>query len=96
MLTEILATQMPDLFCAALTSPLLLIPMGQLPELIVSSLIFTAIGIILFSLAYYTIVKSSPFSIRKELEEDQNVAVAIVIAAVIIGIAMIVSAAIQG
>ena len=73
-----------------------LIPIAQLPELVISSLVFSAVGIILFALAYYTIVKASPFSIRKEIEEDQNVALAIVIASVIIGMAMIVSAAIHG
>jgi len=41
-------------------------------------------------------VKVSPFSIRKELEDDQNIALGIVIASVIIGIALIVSAAIHG
>ncbi len=74
----------------------LLIPLNQLPELVVSSLIFSGIGIVLFALAYIVIVKASPFSIRKEIEEDQNVALAIVIASVILGIALIVSAAIQG
>jgi uncharacterized membrane protein YjfL (UPF0719 family) len=74
----------------------LFIPMDQLGDYVVSSLIFSAIGIILFALAYYVIVKASPFSIRKEIEEDQNVALAIVIASVIIGLAMIVSAAIHG
>jgi uncharacterized membrane protein YjfL (UPF0719 family) len=40
--------------------------------------------------------KVTPFSIRKEIEEDQNTALAIVLAAIIIGIAMIVSAAVHG
>ena len=74
----------------------LFIPVEQLGEFVISSLVFSAIGIILFSAAYYVIVKASPFSIRKEIEEDQNVALAIVIASVIIGLAMIVSAAIHG
>jgi uncharacterized membrane protein YjfL (UPF0719 family) len=54
------------------------------------------LGIIIFALAFLVIVKASPFSVRKEIEEDQNVALAIVIGAVILGIALIVSAAIQG
>lgn len=94
MQTEMLIAQMIGSMRTA--SAAFLVPLQQLPELVISSLIFTAIGIILFALAYYTIVKSSPFSIRKEIEEDQNIALAIVIAAVILGIAMIVSAAIQG
>jgi putative membrane protein len=74
----------------------LLIPMGQLPELIVSTLVVSLIGLVLFALAFWIIGKVSPFSIRKELEEDHNVAIGIVIAAVIIGIALIVSAAVHG
>jgi hypothetical protein len=53
-------------------------------------------GLILFALAFWIMAKVSPFSIRKEIEEDQNMALGIVIAAVIIGIALIVSAAIHG
>jgi len=74
----------------------LLIPMNQLPDLIVSTLVVSAIGLLLFGLAFWIIGKVTPFSIRKELEEDHNVAIGIVIAAVIIGIALIVSAAVHG
>ena len=74
----------------------LLIPMSQLPDLVVSTLVFSLIGLVLFGLAFWIIGKVSPFSIRKELEVDQNVALGIVIAAVIIGIALIVAAAVHG
>ncbi len=63
---------------------------------LVSALAFSALGIILFALAFLIIVKVTPFSLRKEIEEDQNTALAIIIASVIIGIALIVSAAIHG
>ena len=46
----------------------------------------------IFLAAFYVIVKVTPFSIRKEIEEDQNTALAVVIGAVIIGLALIVSA----
>ena len=38
----------------------------------------------------------TPFSIRKEIEEDQNVALGIVIGSVIIGLALIIAHAIGG
>lgn len=63
---------------------------------LVSALAFSGLGIALFALAFWIIVKVTPFSLRKEIEEDQNTALAIIIAAVILGIALIVSAAIQG
>lgn len=82
------------------TTPLstiaLVVPMNQMLELIVTTLIFTVTGLILFALAFWIMGKVTPFSIRKEIEEDQNMALGIVIAAVIIGIALIVSAAIHG
>jgi uncharacterized membrane protein YjfL (UPF0719 family) len=74
----------------------LVVPMNQMVDLIVETLAFTLIGLILFAIAFWIIVKVSPFSIRKELEDDQNIALGIVIAAVIIGISLIVSAAIHG
>lgn len=70
--------------------------MDQLVPLIVTTLAFAAIGIVLFAVAYWIIIKVSPFSVRKEIEDDQNTALAIVIASIIIGIALIVSAAIHG
>ena len=74
----------------------LVVPMNQMLELIVTTLIFTVTGLILFALAFWIMGKVTPFSIRKEIEEDQNMELGIVIAAVIIGIALIVSAAIHG
>ena len=72
------------------------VPMNQMADLIIETLAFTLIGLVLFAIAFWIIVKVSPFSIRKELEDDQNIALGIVIASVIIGIALIVSAAIHG
>jgi uncharacterized membrane protein YjfL (UPF0719 family) len=63
---------------------------------IVASLIFVGIGIVVFLLAFLLITKITPFSIRKEIEEDQNTSLAIVIASVMIGLAIIIAAAIHG
>lgn len=63
---------------------------------LVSALAFSALGLVLFAIAFLIIVKVTPFSLRKEIEEDQNTALAIIIASVILGIALIVSAAIHG
>jgi uncharacterized membrane protein YjfL (UPF0719 family) len=61
-----------------------------------ASVLYVLLGLVLFGLAFWLIARVSPFSIRKEIEEDQNTAIAIVIAAVILGIAIIVASAIQG
>ena len=70
--------------------------MKPLVKALVSALSFSALGLILFATAFVIIVKVTPFSLRKEIEEDQNTALAIIIASVIIGIALIVSASIHG
>lgn len=63
---------------------------------ILGALIYSLIGIVLFAVAFLVIVKIAPFSIRKEIEEDQNTSLGIIIGAVILGISMIISAAVQG
>ena len=63
-----------------ITALLIQLDMTKLEHLIVVSLIFSLIGIVLFALAFWLIVKVTPFSIRKEIEDDQNSALAIVIA----------------
>ncbi|HJQ23446.1 MAG TPA: DUF350 domain-containing protein [Blastocatellia bacterium] len=71
-------------------------PTDPFARLLVTTLAFSLLGILLFALAFWIIVKVAPFSVRKELEDDQNTALAIVIGSVIIGIALIVSAAVHG
>lgn len=63
---------------------------------ILESLVFVAIGIVAFTVAFFIITKITPFSIRKEIEEDQNTSLGIVIGSVFIGLAIIIAAAIHG
>jgi putative membrane protein len=74
----------------------LIVPMDQLLNLVFTTLVFSLVGITLFALAFFIIVKIAPFSTRKEIEEDQNTALAILIGSVIIGIAVIVASAVHG
>lgn len=74
----------------------LVVHLPDLAGVLLTTVIFAIFGLIVFGLAYMIIVKATPFSIRKEIEEDQNTALAIVIGAVIIGISLIIAAAIQG
>jgi hypothetical protein len=60
------------------------------------TVLFALLGVVMFGVAFWLIAMLSPFSIRKELEVDHNISVAIVIAAVIVGIAIIVASAIHG
>lgn len=74
----------------------LVVPLDALLPLIVTTVVFVILGLIVFALAFLVIAKSTPFSVRKEIEEDHNVALAIVIAAVILGSALIIAAAVHG
>jgi uncharacterized membrane protein YjfL (UPF0719 family) len=58
------------------------------------SFIYGVIGIVLTIAGYKIFDWITPIDVEKELAERQNVAVAIVAAAVIIGIALVVAAAI--
>jgi uncharacterized membrane protein YjfL (UPF0719 family) len=62
----------------------------------VSTVVYTVFGVIVFGLAFWAMVKVSPFSIRQELETDHNTAVAILMAAVLLGLAIIIAAALHG
>jgi uncharacterized membrane protein YjfL (UPF0719 family) len=63
---------------------------------IISALIYSVIGLVLFGLFWLIVVKISPFSIRKEIEDDQNTSLGIILGAMIIGISMIIAAAVGG
>lgn len=58
--------------------------------------LYAALGVILFGLFWLIVVKVSPFSIRKEIEDDQNTALGIVLGCGILGIAIIIAAAVSG
>ena len=62
---------------------------------ILSSLVFSAIGMVMFAVAMWIVSKVLPFSLRKEIEEDQNTSLGIVLGSIIIGLALILSAAIH-
>ena len=62
----------------------------------ISTVVYTIFGMVVFALAFVAIVKFAPFSIRHELETDHNVAVAILIGSVILGLSIIIAAALHG
>jgi putative membrane protein len=60
------------------------------------TLAWTLFGMIIFGIAFAIIVKIIPFSMRKEIEEDQNIALAILVGSVMLGLAIIIAATIHG
>jgi len=61
---------------------------------VVSSLVYSGIGMVMFIIAFFIIVKIAPFSVQKEIEEDQNTSLGIIIGSVLIGLSIIIAAAI--
>lgn len=68
----------------------------NLGDAVISSAVFSGIGLVVFGIAFWIMNKLSPFSIKKEIEEDQNTALAIIMAGVIIGVSLIISSAVSG
>ncbi|MEJ7623494.1 MAG: DUF350 domain-containing protein [Pyrinomonadaceae bacterium] len=78
------------------TSLGLVVKLDELLPVLITTIIFVAIGLIVFVAAFLIVVMVAPFSVKKEIEEDHNTALAIIIGAMIIGIAIVVAAAIHG
>ena len=56
------------------------------------SIVYSVIGIVMFAASFLIIKLVTPFSLRKEIEEDQNTALAILIGSVILGLSIIIAA----
>lgn len=67
---------------------------GIIVSELISTLIYSFIGMILMYIAYKVIEVLSPFPIVKEIEEDQNTSLAILIGSVFISMAIIIGAVI--
>ena len=70
--------------------------LDNLGEALVSSAAFAGVGLVVFGIAFWLMAKLTPFSLRKEIEEDQNTALGVIMGAVVIGIAVVIAAAISG
>ena len=81
---------------STIVSPIFIVKLDDLLPVLVSTIIFVLLGLIVFAAAFFIIVRVVPFSVKKEIEDDQNVALAVLIGSMIIGMALIISAAIQG
>ena len=71
-----------------------IVKLDQLLEVVVTALVFVFIGVVLFAVTYG--ILGLIFPIKKEIEEDQNTALGIVIGSIMIGVALIIAGAIGG
>ncbi len=73
-----------------------------MPELVrqelwelIPTVIYFVVGLVLFGLSVWVMEKVTPFSLRKEIEEDQNVALGIVIGSALIALSIVLAAVIK-
>jgi uncharacterized membrane protein YjfL (UPF0719 family) len=61
-------------------------------RLLLDASLFGITGIVLLIIGYYVWELITPYNVRRELHENKNVAVAIVVAAFIVGMAIVIAA----
>lgn len=66
------------------------------PEWLFSAFIFALLGIAMFWIAFMLIDKLTPYNLWQEIVKERNQALATVVAAMCLGIAIIVAAAVHG
>lgn len=60
------------------------------------SILYALIGVVVFLVTFIVIDKLTPYDLWEEIVEKQNTALSIVVAAVALGISIIVAAAVNG
>ncbi|HVG76854.1 MAG: DUF350 domain-containing protein [Candidatus Rokuibacteriota bacterium] len=61
----------------------------------VAALVYAAIGLVIFGVAFVVVDRLTPYHLWKEIVDEKNAALAIVVGAMAIGISIIISAAIR-
>ena len=62
---------------------------------LVNALVYSVLGILIFVIAFVIIDKMTPYHLWKEIVEDKNVALAVLIGALSIGMCIIIAAAVH-
>ena len=61
----------------------------------VAAVVYATIGLLIFAVAFVVVDRLTPYQLWKEIVDEQNSALAIVVGAMAIGISIIVSSAIR-
>ena len=65
------------------------------PVALLGSLVYALLGVVIFSVSFVIVDKLTPYDLWAEIVEKQNKALAMVVAAMCLGISIIVAAAIH-
>ncbi len=63
---------------------------------VLNSIIYSVLGLLVFCLGFVIIDKLTPYNLWEELVKEKNLALAIVVGAVSIGLCLIIAAAVHG
>jgi uncharacterized membrane protein YjfL (UPF0719 family) len=63
---------------------------------LLNAFVYSVLGIVIFAVAFAAVDKLTPYHLWKEIVEDKNVALAVLIGALSIGMCIIIAAAVHG
>ena len=63
---------------------------------LLNAFVYSVLGIVIFAVAFTAIDKLTPYHLWKEIVEDKNIALAVLIGALSIGMCIIIAAAVHG
>jgi putative membrane protein len=65
------------------------------PGTLVNALVYAILGIVIFAFCFVLIDKMTPYHLWKEIVEDKNIALAILVGAISLGMCIIIAAAVH-
>jgi len=65
------------------------------PGYILNAVVFAFLGIVIFVVSFFVMDKLTPYHLWKEIVEDKNIALAILVGAMSIGICIIIAASVH-
>jgi uncharacterized membrane protein YjfL (UPF0719 family) len=65
------------------------------PAYLLNAIVYSALGIVMFSIAFVVIDRMTPYDLWKEICENRNTALAIMVGAMSIGVCIIIAAAVH-
>jgi putative membrane protein len=63
---------------------------------LINALVFCGVGIVIYAVGFIVLDRVTPYHLWREINEKQNTALAILVGSMVIGLALIISAAIRG
>lgn len=65
------------------------------PGFVVNALVYAVLGILIFVVSFVILDKTTPYSLWKEIVEEKNIALAILIGMMSLGMSIIIAAAVH-